>query len=73
MAVSVLEDPPAMPLLKHSPLAVEFDLGNVAQVRLEGRLHLLNVPGHGWPRPVSSPADIARAEQECITWALRTP
>jgi hypothetical protein len=60
-----------MPLLRHAPLAVEFDLGTVAQVRLEGHLHLLNVPGHGWPHPVSSPADIARAEQECITWALQ--
>lgn len=59
-----------MPLDKHSPLAVEFDLGNVAQVRLEGHLHLLKVPGHGWPHPVSSPADVARAEQECVTWAL---
>lgn len=60
-----------MPLHKHAPLAVEFDLGTVAQVRLEGHLHLVNVPGHGWPHPVSSAADIARAEQECITWALR--
>jgi|GEM_PF-3556622 len=59
-----------MPLLSIAPLAVEFDLGNVAQVRLEGHLHLLNVPGHGWPHPVSSPAEIARAEQECIAWAL---
>src|SRR4051812_19217309 len=64
--------PPAMPLLRHAPpLAVAFDLGTVAQVRLEGHLHLLNVPGHGWPRPVSSPSEIARAEQECITWALQ--
>jgi len=58
-----------MPQLSH-PLAVEFDLGTVAQARLEGLLHLVSIPGHGWPHPVSMPAEIARAEQEAITRAL---
>ncbi|WP_224249235.1 terpene synthase family protein [Hyalangium gracile] len=52
--------------------AVEFDLGTVSRARLQGRLHLVDVPGHGWPRPVATAEEISRAEQECIAWALKT-
>ncbi|WP_224363445.1 terpene synthase family protein [Hyalangium versicolor] len=60
-----------MQSLSPSP-AVEFDLGTVSRARLQGRLNLVDVAGHGWPRPVATPEEIAQAEQECIAWAVKT-
>ncbi|PCC68497.1 hypothetical protein SAMN02745121_05199 [Nannocystis exedens] len=50
---------------------IDFDLGTVRGNRLTGTLVRMEVPGHGCPGPVGTPAEIDVCEDECVRWAER--